>query len=42
MNNKHKKFKINKGIKPQNIKGNLNKNINNYPKHMTQKNNQII
>ena len=41
MNNKHKKFKINKGTKPPRIEGIDYKNKNDYSKHMKLKNNQI-
>ena len=41
MNNKHKKFKINKGTKPPKIEGIDYKNKNDYSKHMKLKNNQI-
>ena len=41
MNNKNKKFKINKGIKSPRIEGIEHKNKNDYSKHMKLKNNQI-
>jgi 23S rRNA (guanosine2251-2'-O)-methyltransferase len=42
MNNKYKKFKSNKGIKPLITEGAFYKNTKNYSKHINLKNNQII